>query len=70
MKQPPSPTPIPCPHCGKKIESRKNGCPHCGYRGYVPLTEAEIKRTKLILYPIFIVIALLAILLLPKLFGG
>lgn len=68
MKQ--NSTPIPCPRCGKEVESRKNGCPHCGYSGYIPMTEEEIKRTKLILYPIFAVVAILALFLLPRLFGN
>ena len=55
-------TPIPCPRCGKDIESRKSGCPHCGYSGYIPMTEEEIKRVRRILYPIFATGAAIAIL--------
>ncbi len=51
-----------CPRCGKPLENRKGACPHCGYAGYIPMSEAEIKRTKLILYPIFAVLAILIIL--------
>ena len=61
---------IRCPRCGKSLEKRRGACPHCGYDGYVPMSEAEIRRTKLILYPIAIILAILAILIIPKLFGG
>lgn len=53
---------IRCPRCGKEMTDRKSSCPHCGYYGYVPMSEAQIKRTKLILYPIFAVVAALVIL--------
>lgn len=53
---------INCPRCGKPMDDRKSPCPHCGYHGYVPMTEAQIKRTKLILYPVFAVAAALVIL--------
>ena len=51
-----------CPRCGKALDDRKSSCPHCGYTGYVPMSEAQIKRTKLILYPIFAVVAALIML--------
>ena len=60
---------IRCPRCQKPLENRRDACPHCGYHGYIPMSEAEIKKTKLILYPIAILLAILAILLVPKLFG-
>ena len=53
---------VRCPRCGKEMTDRKSPCPHCGYHGYVPMTEAQIKRTKLILYPVFAVAAALIIL--------
>ncbi len=53
---------VRCPKCQKPLESRRGACPHCGYHGYIPMSEAEIKRTKLILYPIFVVVAALVIL--------
>ncbi len=53
---------IRCPRCGKPLDDRKTPCPHCGYAGYVPMSEAQIKRTKRILYPIFAVAAVLIIL--------
>ena len=53
---------INCPRCGKPMDDRKSPCPHCGYHGYVPMTEAQIKRIKLILYPVFAVAAALVIL--------
>ena len=53
---------VTCPRCGKALESRKAPCPFCNYSGYIPMSEAQIKRTKRILYPIFAVAAALIIL--------
>ncbi len=58
---------IQCPRCGKLLEDRHGACPYCGYDGYIPMSEAQIKKIKLILYPIAIVLAILAIFLIPKL---
>ena len=52
---------ITCPRCGKSLESRNPPCPFCHYTGYIPMSEAQIKRTKRILYPIFAIAAVLAI---------
>lgn len=59
---------ISCPRCGKPLESRHGPCPHCGYDGYIPMSEAQIKKIKLILYPVAILLAALAIFLIPRLF--
>ncbi len=59
---------IRCPRCQKQRDHRKGSCPHCGYDGYVPMSDAEIKKIKLILYPIAIVLAILAVILVPILF--
>ena len=53
---------IRCPRCGNAMTDRKSTCPHCGYTGYIPMSEAQIKRTKRILYPIFAVVAILIVL--------
>lgn len=53
---------IRCPRCGNAMTDRKSTCPHCGYTGYIPMSEAQIKRTKRILYPIFAIAAALVIL--------
>ncbi len=53
---------INCPRCGKPLEDRKSPCPHCGYAGYIPMSEAQIKKTKLILYPVFAIIAIFIII--------
>lgn len=55
--------PIRCPRCGKPLDDRKSPCPHCGYTGYIPMSEAQIKRTKRILYPIFAAAAVLVVLI-------
>jgi len=49
---------IRCPQCGYVLTSR-GPCGRCGYSGYVPLSEKQTKRIKLILYPILLVIAVL-----------
>lgn len=53
---------IRCPKCQKPLENRRDVCPHCGYHGYIPMSEAEIRKTKLLLYPIFAIAAALVIL--------
>lgn len=53
---------IRCPKCQKPLESRRGACPYCGYHGYIPMSEAEIRKTKLILYPVFAIVAALIIL--------
>jgi len=54
--------PIKCPKCGAELDGRKGGCQQCGYSGYIPMSDEEIKRTKLILYPVFAVLAAIVIL--------
>ena len=53
---------IRCPKCGYLLENRR-GCPRCGYNGYIPMSEEETKKTKLILYPIVLVVAILIYLI-------
>ena len=55
--------PIKCPKCGAILQSRRGACPHCGYNGYIPMSDAEIKRTKRILYPAFAIVAAVIILI-------
>ena len=50
-----------CPKCGYLLTSR-TGCPRCGYHGYIPMSEDETRKTKLILYPVLLVIAVLVYL--------
>ena len=59
---------IRCPKCGYILESRSS-CPRCGYNGYVPMTESETKKTKLILYPIAIILLIIYILWQKGVFG-
>jgi ribosomal protein L37E len=60
---------IQCPRCGKARGSRNGACEHCGYDGYVPMSDEQIKKIKLILYPIAVVLAVLAMIVVPLLFG-
>lgn len=52
---------IKCPSCGCVLPSR-SACPRCGYTGYVPMAKSSTRRIKLILYPILLVIAVIAYL--------
>lgn len=52
---------IKCPSCGCVLSSR-SACPRCGYTGYVPMAKSSTRRIKLILYPILLVIAVIAYL--------
>jgi hypothetical protein len=51
-----------CPKCGEKLPFRKSTCPKCGYDGYVPMSEAEIKRVRGILF-VIAAVALVVILI-------
>ena len=57
-----------CPKCGAAVGD-VTMCPSCGYRGYMPMSENKIRRTRLILYPIVLVIALLVYLYVQGYFG-
>ena len=46
-----------CPKCGRELESRKSECPRCGYKGYVPLSDAQSKKIRWILFAVLGVIA-------------
>ena len=59
---------IRCPKCGYVLPSRTT-CPRCGYNGYVPMSKAETKKIKLILYPILTVIVIVVILWQKGVFG-
>jgi len=57
-----------CPKCGSAV-GNISMCPHCGYRGYMPMSEKKLKRTRLILYPIFLAVAILVYLYVKGYFG-
>ena len=59
---------IRCPKCGYVLSGRTS-CPRCGYNGYVPMTKKQTRRVKLILYPIFLIIAVLVFLYINGYFG-
>ena len=59
---------IRCPRCGCVLTERAP-CKKCGYNGYIPMTKAETRKIKLILYPIVLVIAILFILWKNGVFG-
>ncbi|MBO4501935.1 MAG: hypothetical protein J5760_06810 [Clostridia bacterium] len=47
-----------CPRCLKEV-GKANVCPHCGYNGYIPMSKRSIMKTRLILWPIVLVIAVI-----------
>ena len=59
---------IRCPRCGYVLSSRTL-CPRCGYNGYIPMTKAQTRKIKLILYPIVLVLVILFILWKRGIFG-
>lgn len=54
--------PYKCPHCHAKLASRKEPCKRCGYSGYIPLSTAEIVKTRLILFIILAIVAVIVYL--------
>jgi lipopolysaccharide biosynthesis regulator YciM len=51
-----------CPKCNSKLASRNEQCPSCHYKGYIPMSDDETKKTKTILFFILLVIALAVII--------
>ncbi|MFA7076466.1 MAG: hypothetical protein WC152_07380 [Candidatus Izemoplasmatales bacterium] len=47
--------PYRCPSCHRPLASRKEPCKHCGYKGYIPLSDEQIKKTKFVLF--FVILA-------------
>ena len=60
---------VPCPICGKRLTAGTKKCPKCGYSGYVPMTETQIAKVRLILFPIVLIIAVLLYLYFRGYFG-
>lgn len=52
-----------CPNCNTVLKSRKEKCPKCGYCGYVPMSEAQTRRIKWILFFILLVIAIIVLII-------
>jgi hypothetical protein len=52
------PLPYACPACHRLLASRKKPCKHCGYAGYIPMSDAEIKRIRTILFVVLFIVAL------------
>lgn len=52
---------LACPHCGKQVLDHMTECPHCKgkleTKAYQPLTDAQIKKIRIITYSIGAVIA-------------
>ncbi len=57
---------IRCPHCSNVLKERKGSCPRCGYTGYIPMSESQAKRIKLIIYPIALVLAIVLVIVFSK----
>lgn len=52
-----------CPKCNKEIETRSEACPYCNYKGYIPMSLAETKRIKSILFIIILAIAIIILII-------
>lgn len=50
--------PYQCPSCHKSLSSRKEPCKYCRYKGYIPMGDDEIKRTRVILFIVLFVVAI------------
>jgi len=57
------PKPYQCPSCHQSLSSRKEPCKHCGYKGYIPMGDDEIKKTRIVLFVIILVIAIVVYVL-------
>ena len=55
--------PFQCPSCHQSLSSRKEPCKHCGYKGYIPLSDDQIKRTRLVLFIVLSIIAIAVFIL-------
>ena len=60
---------VPCPICGHRLKAGTKVCPKCGYSGYVPLTDAQTAKIRLILFPVILVIAVIIYLYVRGYFG-
>lgn len=55
--------PYQCPMCHKSLSSRKEPCKYCGYKGYIPMGDDEIKKTRIILFVVILIIALVILMI-------
>ncbi len=58
---------LACPHCGKPVLDHMTQCPHCKGKlepaGYQPLSDARIKKIRIVTYSIGAVVTVAIILL-------
>ncbi len=47
-----------CPSCHKLISSRKHPCKYCGYSGYIPISEQQTKKIRMVLFIVILVAAI------------
>jgi uncharacterized paraquat-inducible protein A len=55
--------PYQCPKCHKLLSTRKEPCKYCHYDGYIPMGDAEIKKTRAVMFVIILVIAVVVYIL-------
>jgi len=58
-----TPKPFQCPSCHKALSSRKEPCKHCGYKGYIPMSDDQIKKTRFILFIVILAVAIVVYIL-------
>ncbi len=56
---------IYCPRCRHRLESR-HACPYCGYNGYIPMSEKQTRRIRLLLFPLILIIAIILFFIIKK----
>lgn len=55
--------PYRCPNCNRALASRKEECKYCGYKGYIPISDEQRKRIRLVLTIIFLIAAIVVLVL-------
>jgi uncharacterized paraquat-inducible protein A len=55
--------PYRCPNCNRALASRKEECKHCGYKGYIPISDDQRKRIRLVLTVVFLIAAIVVLVL-------
>ena len=55
--------PYMCPACHKALSSRKEPCKHCGYKGYIPMSDEQIKKTRFVLFIVILIVAVVVYIL-------
>lgn len=55
--------PYRCPSCHRFLTSRKEPCKYCGYKGYIPMSEEDTRKTRFILFIVLLAAAIVVYVL-------